>query len=340
MIHSRLRWLFWLVAFGVAGCIGTVTPTPTPAPPSVTLPPPTVATPAPSLTAIPLPSDTASPVPTLALPPTDTDTPVPTLAAPTPIPSPVSPSINSFTIAPAQIQPGGSVTLTWSAIGEQATLWRLDPLGRLSEWYDVPLSDSIITTTSPSLRYQVTFMLFVTSGAAHAQASLSATITCPDAWFFPNPPANDCPASPPNYTTMAAQHFEHGLMLWTQFNDRIFILYDDNPDAHFRHWTIVSNAWLPGLPESDPNIVPPPGYYQPVRGFGVAWRDEQGYAGHRVRDRLGWATDAEFPMSGAYQCNAAFKYRTCYVTGPGEVVYVLEPEGAGWLAWAGPTPAP
>ncbi len=274
------------------------------------------------------------------------DTPVSTLAAPTsppastPIPSPVPPSINSFTIAPAQIQPGGSVTLTWSAIGEQATLWRLDPLGRLSEWYDVPLSGSIFTATSPSLRYQVTFMLFVTSGAAHAQASLSATITCPDAWFFPNPPANDCPASPPNYTAMAAQRFEHGVMLWTQFNDRITILYDDNPDVRFRHWSLVSNAWLPGMPESDPSIVPPLGDYQPVRGFGVAWRDEQGYAGYRVRDRLGWATAAEFPMSGAYQCNAAFKYRTCYVTGPGEVVYVLEPEGAGWLAWAGPTPAP
>ena len=45
-----------------------------------------------------------------------------------------------------------------------------------------------------------------------------------------------------------------------------------------------------------PSIVPPWGYYQPVRGFGKAWRQEPG-----VRDRLGWATDTERGFSAAVQ---------------------------------------
>jgi hypothetical protein len=261
-------------------------------------------------------------------------TPAPPLAS-TPTPALIAPSILSFTVSPREINPGEPVTLTWSAVGEKATLWRLDPLGRLSEFYDVPLSGSMTLTTSQLLRNQVTFMLFATSGEVNAQATVSATITCPDVWFFPNPP-KDCPASPPNATAMAAQHFEHGMMLWTQVDDRIYILYDDNPDVHFRHWTVASNAWFSGMPESDPNLVPPPGYYQPVRGFGMAWRDEQATPGYRVRDRLGWATDEEFSLSGAFQCNAAPKYRDCYITGPDNRVYILEAEGSGWYVWMGP----
>ncbi len=37
----------------------------------------------------------------------------------------------------------------------------------------------------------------------------------------------------------------------------------------------------------------------------------------------------------AVQCNSAPKYITCYVSGPGGLVYVLEPEGSGWSVWAG-----
>jgi hypothetical protein len=138
---------------------------------------------------------------------------------------------------------------------------------------------------------------------------------------------------------MQAEHFERGLMLWTQWNDFVYILYGD--DQFSPRWDARQNAWFPGLPESDPNIVPPPGYYQPVRGFGVTWRDEQATPGFRVRDRLGWATDQEFSINdAAYQCDSAPKYNTCYITSPGNAVIVLQPERSGWHVWAGPPPAP
>ena len=69
--------------------------------------------------------------------------------------------------------------------------------------------------------------------------------------------------------------------------------------------------------------------------FGLVWRDEQTPEGARVRDRLGWAVNEEYQIGqGAVQCNSAPKYITCYVSGPGGLVYVLKPEGSGWSVCA------
>ena len=235
------------------------------------------------------------------------------------------------------------MTLTWEVVAEQVTLWRLDPLGRLSEFYVVPVTGTMVVSTPVGLRNRVVFALFALSGGSSAQATVSARITCPDVWFFPNPPSL-CPASPPNYTTMQAEHFEHGLMLWTEWHDLIYILYSDG--LFQPAWQGKPNAWFPGMPLNDPNIVPPAGAFQPVRGFGVAWRDETTYwllngIAWRIRDRLSWATDEEFGVSGAaFQCDSAPKYGTCYISGPDGAVYALGPEGSRWFVWTGPTPTP
>jgi hypothetical protein len=132
---------------------------------------------------------------------------------------------------------------------------------------------------------------------------------------------------------MATQRFEYGLMIWMQFDDRILVLYQD---SYSPHWQWLSNAWFEGMQESDPSIVPPPGYFQPIRGFGKAWREET-----EVRDRLGWAIEKEYLLENAvFQCDSAPKYAQCYVTGPNNVVYTLKPERSGWFLWTGPTPTP
>lgn len=96
------------------------------------------------------------------------------------------------------------------------------------------------------------------------------------------------------------------------------------------------------MTESDPTIVPPPGLYQPVRGFGVAWRDEQipaGY-GELVQERLGWAINPEYWWGeGVVQCDTV-SYSICYVGGPENIIDVLKPEHSGWFVWVGPTPVP
>lgn len=269
------------------------------------------------------PPGTSLPSPT----PTPTHTPI---AGPSVTPAPVS--IISFTVSPPEIAPGQPVTLSWQVVAEKATIYLLDEVGRLTlPAFDVPISGTLTITPPETLRNQVQFVLIASTGESYETATASATITCPDVWFFPNPPPT-CPREP-HYTVMAAQRFERGLMLWTQFNDSIYILYGDDQSPK---WDSVPNTWFEGMPESDPSIVPPLGRYAPVRGFGKAWRENKD-----IQDRLGWAIEREYQLeNGAYQCDTAPRYITCYITGPGGTIYVLQPERSGWYVWSGPAPTP
>ena len=241
-----------------------------------------------------------------------------------------APFITFFTIEPTAILPGQPVTLTWQASGDQVTLQRIDIFGRLGEFSSVGASGQQVLSPPPEQRGQVEFVLVAARGGVTVQATARAAILCPDTWFFANPPP-ECPASPPNATAMQAQTFERGLMLWTQHNDFIYALYDDG--GHPR-WDAWANAWFPGQLESDPNLVPPAGLYQPVRGFGLAWRTGYVSPTQVARDRLGWATAPEAPIPNAQvQCDSLPRYSRCYLTGPGGVVYVLQPERSGWGVW-------
>jgi hypothetical protein len=246
---------------------------------------------------------------------------------PQPSTTPAQPIVQFFTIAPPTIRAGDPVTLTWSATAEQVVIYRLDALGRLTmPAYEVPLSGTLVVTTSETLHNSVNFALFAISPAGTAQAGAYATILCLDTWFFANPPG-DCPVGPPKWTQWVVQDFEHGQMLWAEVSRMIYILY-----AGGTRWEARYDTWAEGMAEYDPALTPPAGMFQPVRGFGLVWRDEQALEGTRVRDRLGWAVNEEYQMGqGAVQCNSAPKYVTCYLSSPGGVVYQLKPEGSGWV---------
>ncbi len=166
------------------------------------------------------------------------------------------------------------------------------------------------------------------AGAVTDGASVQAELICETAWFFPNPP-RECP-QPAASGPMAAQRFEHGLMIWGKAawggRDTVFILYDSGSPA----WDIQTDSWTASLPESDPAITPPAGRYQPVRGFGKVWRE--GYVSpiQVVRDRLGWAIEPEYSLGvGSVQCDTA-SYVTCYLTGPNHQIHVFQPERSAW----------
>jgi hypothetical protein len=99
------------------------------------------------------------------------------------------------------------------------------------------------------------------------------------------------PAPAEAKTQAAVQHFEHGIMFWLQDRDEIWTLIASPLENQF-YWRVLPNAWSDGYPESDPTLQPPAGRYQPVRGFGYAWRLGGGsYEPQRVD--LGWAIDEE-----------------------------------------------
>jgi hypothetical protein len=92
-------------------------------------------------------------------------------------------------------------------------------------------------------------------------------------------------------TQAALQHFEHGVMFWLQERNEIWALIA-SPLADQFYWRVLPNSWMEGQPENDPKLRPPADRFQPVRGFGVAWRLGGGSTGPQ-RTELGWATDEE-----------------------------------------------
>jgi hypothetical protein len=75
---------------------------------------------------------------------------------------------------------------------------------------------------------------------------------------------------------------------------------------------------------SDPDIDPPPRLYQPVRGFGLLWREEPG-----VRERLGWAVDREEGYQTALQ-RTSHRYWDLYIRALDGGVWKLGPNGSSW----------
>mgnify|MGYP001045174571 FL=1 len=89
---------------------------------------------------------------------------------------------------------------------------------------------------------------------------------------------------------VAYQPFERGAMFWierlgSRYGNAIGILHT-NPDGTMQ-WNVVNDTWYEGQPESG-GETPPPGLYEPIRGFGKVWREVDG-----VRQALGWATAPE-----------------------------------------------
>jgi len=287
--------------------------------PPTAMPPPATITPAPSIE----PSATASPSPRSA----PTASPRPKITA---TPQPIT--ITLFTIEPSTIDPGDSFTITWRATGGEVYLIPINQLGQYTPGTPEPISGSLVVTTDKSQRNFMQFVLSVHDlyRDKYIQAGASVTLRCPDVWFFPDGPAS-CPQSTPSAGNAAIQHFEHGIMIWLQPRNSIFVLYADN--QYSPKWDWRQDNYIDGQPESDPALVPPTGKFQPIRGFGLVWRDDENQPVIRVRDRLGWAIDEEEPFQGALQCNSAIKYTTCYLKDDRGRTIELRPERSAWSYW-------
>jgi photosystem II stability/assembly factor-like uncharacterized protein len=81
---------------------------------------------------------------------------------------------------------------------------------------------------------------------------------------------------------VAVQPFERGEMLWRGDTGEIYARYDA------MGWQIFPDTFTDDQPASDPQLMPPAGLLQPVRGFGTVWRGQPG-----VRELLGWAVAPE-----------------------------------------------
>jgi len=235
----------------------------------------------------------------------------------------VGPTIKNFRANVEEADPGDTITLEWETEdATSVTLYHLMPTGQLGSYWDVEASGTFDYEIDIDERNSTGFVLFAGDEQGYIdQATLFIVLRCPDLWFFA-PAPDECPSSPPIISDAAEQHFEHGTMIWVMQQDLIYVLFDDDQGVQ---WRVFSDEWEEGEPEDDPTLVPPTGFFQPVRGFGLVWRQNSD-----VSSRLGWAADIELGFSTFVQYTSRAKYNDVYMRSLDGKVWRLLPMSSGW----------
>lgn len=253
-----------------------------------------------------------------AVPTDDTALYLPLITAPA-----QPPQVLSFTANVSIADPGETITLSWETTnavsvtlyhlvgGVFGTFWNVPPIGEMA--YEI---------SSGSRNYE-SFALFATAADnTFDSAGLTLPLTCPFTWFF-SPAPDTCPQEAALVSPSAEQQFEGGVMVWVGEEDRIYVLFDDTQWTD--GWAAFTDEWEEGDLVEDPSIVPPPGFYQPQRGFGQVWRDQP-----NLRDRLGWALAPESGGQTAVQRTSYYKYNHIYLKALDNNVWHLLPERSDW----------
>ena len=95
--------------------------------------------------------------------------------------------------------------------------------------------------------------------------------------------------------TIAEEAFEGGHIFWRNDTNAVYVIYDHQKggDELFVGTWETDPTWnwaAEGEPDPDGiGLSPPPGLFEPKRGFGWLWRTHLG----RENGNLGWATEEE-----------------------------------------------
>jgi hypothetical protein len=208
--------------------------------------------------------------------------------------NPNAPVIEYFTTDSLSVVPGSTVDLFWaSRRAANAVIYRLNRQGERTTVWNVGADGRLTVQTSGNDRGQLDFILIVSREGLESQQTLSIPLECAGGWFF-DPPPNECPDRAPEETRIVEQPFERGRMIYVESTNRVYVLFNDGgpPPA----WISFANEYNPAIhPESEANLVPPPGFVQPIAQLGLVWRREA------VRTRLGLGAAPEFAFQGFVQ---------------------------------------
>ena len=107
-----------------------------------------------------------------------------------------------------------------------------------------------------------------------------------------------CPVELEKSIWSAEETFSNGYMFWRGDLGVIYALFSN------KKFQQSVDTWTSAEPEWDTSIVPPPGLYQPKRGFGKYWREGVVPPSSTVRDTLSWATTEEHGLTASWQAYA------------------------------------
>jgi serine/threonine protein kinase len=106
-----------------------------------------------------------------------------------------------------------------------------------------------------------------------------------------------CPTGPANITWAAWEPFERGHMLWREDTNLVYVLHFRNgTDTSAGDWRLIVDEWDGSNPDGI-GLSPPPGLYEPKRGFGWVWRTYLGGPSSQV----GWAREEEKGFCAKFQ---------------------------------------
>jgi hypothetical protein len=244
-------------------------------------------------------SEPSTEVPTLP-PPTEpsasTEAPPPT--EPPPEPTTEELTILSFTVLVEEIADGKRLTFTWQTTGAvRAAIISGTSLRFPQRWEVGPSGTYEVELESTGYNNPPMTLIAYDGLGNEVSETIQAEWPCEYDYFFEPAPAA-CPLYDPSATWAAEQPFENGRMVWLEevrgetfvTQRQILVFYNDGKYEQYQ------DTWMEGQPESDPSIVPPDGLYQPIRGFGKAWRENTS-----VQDGLGWATVPEVGFDSFWQ---------------------------------------
>ena len=210
--------------------------------------------------------------------------------------------------------------LTWDVDGQvsDAVLDMIGPWGEELGRWDVRPEGGLPVEVGETGGV-VTFRLTVWNASGSDSESRTVTVLCSQTWFF-SPAPGQCPDGPPVTGLAAYQRFERGHMFWFGPDGMITVLYED---GGIPMWERVPDRFEEGMPEYDPAVEPPTGFYRPVRGFGLVWMENPG-----TRERLGWALGPEEGFEGTRQTASVDGNPVILgLTDPDGMIYVLGPDG-------------
>jgi hypothetical protein len=97
-----------------------------------------------------------------------------------------------------------------------------------------------------------------------------------------------CPTAPAGITWAAWEPFERGHMFWRDDQNVVYVLSFQNGNKSTGQWQVFTDQW-DGTNPDGVGLSPPPGLYEPKRGFGWLWRTRL----DGPDSVLGWARDEE-----------------------------------------------
>jgi hypothetical protein len=180
-----------------------------------------------------------------------------------------------------------------------------------------------ITPTSAATIPQATVAGTVTQiaigsviGSQNVTPSPRPTVTpAPTATFGPTQTLSPFPTETRAQLYIAQEDFQNGYMFWISSQKVIWVLYKSADNPTKGTWQSFQDTFVDGEPEIDPSLTPPPGLFQPKRGFGKLWRNVPG-----LKDKMGWATTPEFDLKTryVYQPGGYLDSNNKYVPRPGK----------------------